>query len=310
MTSAKSADSGPAPGTSTLESLAPASLFDLGGTVAIVTGAGGGIGRWLAAGLAAAGASLVLTDLDATSLGVVTERLRHRGANVDDIVADLTLPDSPLRIVRFAMDRFGRLDTLINNAGANRRTPMLEVDDATLDLIWTVNFRQPYVLAREAARLMKDQGRGTIINISSLNSVAGVEDLSVYGPTKAALSQLTRVMAIEWSRFGIRANAIAPGFMATPMNASHWSHPTRAPWIMDRIPMRRPGQPLELIGTCLLLASNAGSYINGQTLFVDGGFMAGNPWNEPAGTGLSIYQGIGGYGLPQMPEASIVEELG
>lgn len=290
-----------------LESLRPSSLFDLRGTVAVVTGAAGGIGRWLSAGLAAAGSSIVLTDMDATSLEAMTERLQARGAAAACVVADLTDADAPQRIVRFAVERYGRLDTLINNAGANRRIPMLEVDDETLDLIWTINFRRPYVLAQEAARVMKERGGGSIISISSLNSASGIEDLSVYGPTKAAISQLTRVMAVEWARHGIRANAIAPGFLATPMNAPHWSHPTRAPWIMDRIPMRRPGLPHELIGTCLLLASHAGSYITGQTLFVDGGFMAGGSWNEAPGAGLTVYRETGGYGLPPEPDGLIVE---
>lgn len=114
-------------------------------------------------------------------------------------------------------------------------------------------------------------GGGSTVNISSINSLVGVEDLSVYGPTKAALSQLTTVMAIKWARFGIRANAIAPGFLATPMNEGHWFHATRGPWIIDRIPMCRPGQPAELVGACQLLVSHAGSYITGQTLVVDGG---------------------------------------
>jgi NAD(P)-dependent dehydrogenase (short-subunit alcohol dehydrogenase family) len=290
-----------------LTSLDPSTLFDLRGTVGVVTGASGGIGRWLAAGLAAAGAAIVLTDIDASLLEEVSERLDGRGATTASLVADLMDPEAPRRIVQFAVERFGRLDTLINNAGANRRLPMLEVDDETLDLIWTVNFRRPYVLAQEAARVMVEQRGGSIISISSLNSASGIEDLSVYGPTKAAISQLTRVMAVEWARHGIRANAIAPGFLATPMNAPHWSHPTRAPWIMDRIPMRRPGLPHELIGTCLLLASRAGSYITGQTLFVDGGFMAGGSWNEVPGAGLSVYQETGGYGLPPTPDASIFD---
>ncbi len=274
----------------------PASLFDLRGDVVIVTGAGGGVGRWLAAGLAAAGASLVLTDIDAAAMRFVAERLRSRGTSVAEVHADLAESDAPTRIVAAAIERFGRVDTLINNAGANRRMPMLDVDQATFDLIWQVNFRQPYFLAQAAARRMKEGSRGSIINISSANFAMGIDDLSVYGPTKAALSQLTRVMAIEWARFGIRSNAIAPGFLDTPMNAAHWTHPTRAAWIMDRIPMARPGLPKELIGTCLLLASDAGSYITGQTLVVDGGFLAGNSWNLPAGAGLAAFEQHGGYG--------------
>lgn len=291
---------------SDLASLAPSTLFDLTGTVAIVTGAGGGIGQWLAAGLAAAGAAVALTDIDTAALEHVRKHLLQRGATVDTIVADLLHDESPERIVRFATERFGRLDTLVNNAGSNKRMPMLDVDASTFDRIWAVNFRQPYFLAQAAARVMRTQGRGSIINITSINSFTGVEDLSVYGPTKAALGQLTRVLAIEWAAHGIRTNSLAPGFLDTPMNATHWTHPTRAPWILDRIPLARPGWPHELIGTCVLLASQAGSYITGQTIVVDGGFLAGNPWNTPAGTGLRAYEAFGGHGRSDPPDPTIV----
>ena len=137
---------------------------------------------------------------------------------------------------------------------------------------------------------MIQQGGGCIIHISSLNNHVGLEDVSLIGPAKAALSQLAKVQSIEWARFGIRTNALAPGFMATPMNATHWAHPTRAPWIMDRTPMCRPGHPAELCGTALLLASDAGSFMTGQTIYVDGGFCAGSRWNVPPGTGLEAYR--------------------
>jgi NAD(P)-dependent dehydrogenase (short-subunit alcohol dehydrogenase family) len=113
----------------------------------------------------------------------------------------------------------------------------------------------------------------------------GLEDVSLIGPTKAALSQLAKVQAVEWACHGIRANVLAPGFMATPMNASHWSDPTWGPWIMDRTPLCRPGHPAELVGAALLLVPDAGFLITGQTVYVDGGFSAGSRWNVPAGTG-------------------------
>jgi NAD(P)-dependent dehydrogenase (short-subunit alcohol dehydrogenase family) len=128
---------------------------------------------------------------------------------------------------------------------------------------------------------MKEQGGGAIVNISSLNAAYALEHISVYGPAKAGLSQLTRVMALEWSQDGIRANAIAPGFMDTPLAAPIWADPDRRRWILNRVPMKRPGRPEELIGTCLLLASDAGSFLTGQTLYVDGGALAGGRWFTP-----------------------------
>jgi NAD(P)-dependent dehydrogenase (short-subunit alcohol dehydrogenase family) len=284
---------------SALRDLSVGTLFDLSGQVAILTGAAGGLGRWFAAGLAAAGSSLILTDRQDTDVTAMAETLRACGAKVEALSADLADAAAPRRITEFAQERMGRIDVLINNAGVNRRLPILDVDAPTLEWIWTINFRVPYLLASQVARVMIEHGGGSIINISSINAQAGVEDVSLYGPTKAALSQLTKVMAVEWARFGIRANAIAPGFFATPMNSSHWVHPTRAPWIMDRIPLCRPGIPAELVGTCILLASGASSYLTGQTICVDGGFTAGSRWNDPPGTGLDIFQTRGGFGLPR-----------
>jgi NAD(P)-dependent dehydrogenase (short-subunit alcohol dehydrogenase family) len=242
---------------------------------------------------------LVLTDRDDTEVEQLAQQLQACGLTAAALPADLFDGDAPRRVIDFARERMGRVDILINNAAVNRRLPILDVESAMLEWVWTVNFRQPYLLSQQAARLMIDQGGGSIINISSINACVGVEDVSLYGPTKAALSQLTKVMAIEWSRFGIRSNAIAPGFFATPMNEPHWTHPTRAQWIIDRIPLCRPGMPAELVGLCVLLASDAGSYITGQTICVDGGFTAGSRWNDPAESGLSAFREHGGYGLPR-----------
>ncbi|MGO9179151.1 MAG: SDR family NAD(P)-dependent oxidoreductase [Candidatus Limnocylindrales bacterium] len=282
-----------------LRDFAPATSFDLSDRVAVLTGAAGGLGRWFAVGLAAAGASLVLTDRDDTEVKPLAQQLQACGSSAVALSADLSDAEAPHRVIDFARERMGRVDILINNAAVNRRLPILDIDSTMLEWIWTLNFRQPYLLSQQAARVMIDQGGGSIINISSINAHVGVEDVSLYGPTKAALSQLTKVMAIEWSRFGIRSNAIAPGFFATPMNDPHWTHPTRAPWIIDRIPLCRPGMPAELVGLCVLLASDAGSYITGQTICVDGGFTAGSRWNDPAGSGLAAFRKHGGFGLPR-----------
>ena len=276
-----------------LDRLAPERLFDLHGKVACVTGAAGGIGKWLSAGFAAAGASVLITDREPEALAAVAAALQQRGWRTEALAVDLEDADAAERIVTGAVDRLGRLDILVNNAGVNRRIGMLEVTTDLLEHIWKVDYTRCYELSQASVRVMMRQGSGgSIIQISSLNNAVGLEDVSMLGPTKAALSQLAKGMTVEFGRFGIRTNALAPGFMDTPMNASHWTHETRAPWIMDRTPMCRPGQPVELVGTCLLLASDAGSFISGQTIYVDGGFLAGSRWNVPPGTGLSIYRGF------------------
>jgi NAD(P)-dependent dehydrogenase (short-subunit alcohol dehydrogenase family) len=276
--------------TDRLEGIDPARLFSLAGKVAVVTGGAGGIGRWLSAGLARAGAAVVVTDRNAEAAEATARALSNAGLRAVALVVDLEDDDAAARIVEFAVERFSRLDVLVNNAGVNARLPMLEVTTDMLEHIWKVDYIRAYQLSQAAARVMIAQRAGAIIHISSLNNAIGLEDVSMLGPTKAALSQLAKGMTVEFGHLGVRTNALAPGFMATPMNAAHWTHATRAPWIMDRTPMCRPGHPSELVGVCLLLASPAGSFISGQTIFVDGGFTAGSRWNVPPGTGLRTYQ--------------------
>jgi len=273
-----------------LDRMPPEKLFSLEGKVAVITGAAGGIGRWLCAAFGMAGAKVVATDVEALSLRRVCDELEARGVETLALAVDLVDDDAAERIVAAAVDRFGRLDILVNNAGINRRIPIMEVTPDILDHIWKVDYIRCYELSQQAAKVMIRQGGGSILHIGSLNTQVGLEDVSLIGPTKAALSQLAKVQAVEWSRYGIRTNVVAPGFFATPINATHWSDPTRAPWIMDRTPMCRPGHPAELAGGALLLVSGAGSFITGQTIYVDGGFTAGSRWNVPSGTGLETYR--------------------
>jgi NAD(P)-dependent dehydrogenase (short-subunit alcohol dehydrogenase family) len=272
--------------TSTLDSeaigaLEPARAFSLEGKTAIVTGAGGGIGRWLAAGLGAAGASVLVTDLDEGALEDCAETLAAAQLEVSAFACDLGEADAAQRIVDAAVERFGGVDVLVNNAAVNRRLPIDEMDAETWDLITTIDLKVPYFLSQAAARAMRERGGGSIVSISSINFTYGLEQISVYGPAKAGLSQLTRVMALEWTQHAIRANAIAPGYMDTPLAEPIWADADISRWIFNRVPMDRPGQPRELVGMCQLLASDAGSFITGQTFIVDGGFMAGGRWFTP-----------------------------
>ncbi len=266
----------------TLRTLAPSELFSLGGAVAIVTGAAGGIGRWLAAGLGAAGASLLVTDVDGPALEELEASLRAAGVEASAFVADLADDEAPNEIVTAAVQRFGAVHVVVNNAAVNKRMPVLEMDRETWDRIVAVNLRAPYFLSQRAAREMIAQGAGgAIVSLSSLNVAYALEHVAVYGATKAGISQLTRHMALEWAEHGIRVNAIAPGFMDTPLAAPIWADPEMRRWIHNRVPLERPGQPSELIGACLLLVSEAGSFLTGQTLIVDGGAQAGGRWFHP-----------------------------
>jgi NAD(P)-dependent dehydrogenase (short-subunit alcohol dehydrogenase family) len=266
----------------TVRGLAPSELFSLEGSVAIVTGAAGGIGRWLAAGLGAAGASVLVTDAEQAGLEELESSLASAGIDAFAFVADLADEDVPDEIVRIAVQRFGAVHVVVNNAAVNKRMPILEMDGETWDRIVRINLRVPYFLAQRAAQEMIAQGAGgAIISISSLNVAYALEHVAVYGATKAGISQFTRHMALEWAEHGIRVNAIAPGFMDTPLAEPIWTDPETSRWIHNRVPMERPGQPSELIGACLLLASDAGSFLTGQTLIVDGGAQAGGRWFHP-----------------------------
>lgn len=256
-------------------------LHSVAGQVAIVTGPGGGLGRWMAAVLGVAGARLFLVDRDRGPLDGVAEVLRDAGCDVETLCQDLTEEGAPQGVADRCRERFGRLDVLVNCAGVNRRMPLLDVDATTYDHISDVNLRIPFFLSQAAARVMAAGNGGAIVNIGSITCGIGVEDSGVYGFTKSAIAHLTKAMAVEWARYGIRINCVAPGFFMTPLGVPIWTDDVRTRWMLDRIPQGRPGRADELSGMVLLLASPAGRYINGQTLYVDGGCMAGSGWESP-----------------------------
>jgi NAD(P)-dependent dehydrogenase (short-subunit alcohol dehydrogenase family) len=261
--------------------LRPDTLFSLKGKVAIVTGAGGGLGGWLSAGLAAAGAKVLLTDHPNSSTAETAHLIRESGGAVQEYACDLLQVDAAERIAQAAVAKYGRIDILVNNAGTNRREPIFEVTRETWDRISTVDLRLPYELSRAVAKIMADTGDGgSIIHIGSLNNAIGLEGVSVYGAHKAALCQTAKSMAVEWARYRIRVNALCPGFMLTPLSKPLWDDAQKGAWILERSLFRRPGYPEELIGALLLVASSAGSFITGQTMYVEGGWLAGTPWSE------------------------------
>jgi NAD(P)-dependent dehydrogenase (short-subunit alcohol dehydrogenase family) len=265
-----------------IDSLRPDKYFSLEGRVALVTGATGGIGKWIAAGLGAAGASIALTSKDAEALATLESDLREAGIEAASIPIELLGDDNPQRLVEGTELRFGRIDVLVNNAAINRRKPILATQPSDFDEVSGVNLRAAYFLSQAVVRAMAAKGRGgSIVNMSSINALMGLEHVSVYGATKAAISQLTKVMALEWTGLGIRANAIAPGFIDTPIVQSLWDEPDMRRWLLNRVPMQRLGSPRELVGLCQLLASDAGSFITGQTFIADGGLLAGGRWFTP-----------------------------
>jgi NAD(P)-dependent dehydrogenase (short-subunit alcohol dehydrogenase family) len=222
---------------------------------------------------------VALHDIAPERLTQVCNTVRDAGGHALPLVADLREVDACRRLIAEVYEGLGRLDVLVNCAGMNRRARIEAVTLDDYETIMAVNLRSLYFLSQAAHRIMRAQGGGKIIHIGSVNSSMGLGTVSVYGMTKGAVAQVTRTMAIEWAKDNIQVNCIAPGFMMTPLTeTSLWGDDQKRRWLLDRIPMRRPGQPDELVGITLLLASGASSYLTGQTIAVDGGVLAGGSW--------------------------------
>jgi NAD(P)-dependent dehydrogenase (short-subunit alcohol dehydrogenase family) len=259
-------------------------LFSLEGKAALITGASGGIGHVLAVALAQAGAAVGIHGRTPAGLENARHLVEEAGGRVVTVAAELSDVDSCRQLIGRAHSALGRLDVLVNCAGMNRRDPITAVSQDDFEAIVAVNLRSVLFLCQAAHPLMRGQGGGKIVNIGSITSSVGLGGVSVYGLTKAAIAQLTRTMAVEWAKDNIQVNCLAPGFILTPLTEDYlWGDAYRSQWLRDRIPARRPGQPEELVGAALLLASAASSYLTGQIITVDGGFLAGGWWQRDEG---------------------------
>lgn len=252
-------------------------LFSLEGKIALITGAGGGIGSALTKGLAGAGATVVMTDISTRSLDKLIRQIapgNHKALYLD--VSDL---GSIRSCVAEALKEYGRIDILVNCAGINKREGFLDVEESTYDRIMNVNLKGVFFLTQEVVRMSMRHMGGKIINIGSYNSTGMLGGVSVYGATKSAIAALTRSMAIEWAKFNIQANCIAPGHILTELTKVTWENEHLASYLRERITAGRPGNPEEIVGLLLLLASNASSYMTGHLFNVDGGsLIGGKPW--------------------------------
>ena len=255
-------------------------VFSLKGKVVLFTGATGGIGSAICEGYAKAGASLALCDMDTGKLEELEKKIKADGGDASSFKLDLTSMDDITNCVNNVINTYGRIDVLFNCAGINKREGLLDVEENTYDRIMQINLKGLYFISQEVGKHMRKAGRGNIINMASHNSVGMLGGCSVYGATKSAVTALTRSMAVEWAKFGIRANAMAPGHILTPLTTVTWEHPTRGSYLKERIAMKRPGTPDEMLGTAILLASDASSYMSGMMVHIDGGCLAGGvPWD-------------------------------
>ena len=245
--------------------------FRLDGKTALVTGAGRGIGRAIAIALAAAGAEPILVSRTPSQLEEVAREIASCEGKTSVLPVDVT----DTAAMRIAFAGIPRLDILVNNAGLNRPQPFLEVDEATLDQLLTLNVRAAFLVAQAAARLMAANGGGVIINVSSQMGHVGSElNRTVYVMTKHAVEGLTKAMAVELAPKGVRVVSIAPTFITTPLTKPFFEDPVFRKWVLDRIPLGRLGTVEEVAQAVVFLASPAASLVTGSALLVDGGWTA------------------------------------
>jgi len=248
-------------------------LFDLSGTVALVTGTSRGLGAGMARALAAAGADVAVHDREPPC--AMEECLRSAGVRTACLAADLSDRGAADRLVADTIARLGRLDILVNNAGIIRRQPAAEHSDEYWDEVLEINLTAVFRLCRAAGRHMLERGGGgKIVNVASLLAFQGGVTVPGYAAAKGGVAQLTKALANEWAARGINVNAIAPGYMATDNTTALREDAVRSRQILERIPAGRWGTPDDLGGAVVFLASRASDYVNGHVLVVDGGWMA------------------------------------
>lgn len=247
------------------------SRFSLNGRVALVTGAGRGIGKALALGLAQEGADLVCMARTASEVEATAALAREMGRRAVALTANITVKAEVDAAVSAAVEQMGRLDILVNNAGMNIRTPALDLPEQDWDTVVDTNLKGPFLVAQAVGRRMCEQGYGRIVNIASVGGGVALRTGVAYGSSKAGLIHMTRILALEWAKFGVTVNAVGPWYFKTSLTEKLLANEQYLSEILARTPLKRVGELEELVGPVVFLASGASSYVTGQVLYVDGG---------------------------------------
>ncbi len=247
-------------------------LFDLTGKTVVITGASRGIGRAMALRMAGAGARVVVSSRKLDACEKVVATIRDAGGEAAAVACNVTYIDQLERLVATSRDLFGRIDCLVGNAAVNPHYgPMTTIDESAFEKIINCNVRANLWLARLVLPGMSERGDGAIIFVSSIAGIRGTDDIGTYGISKAAVIAMARNLALTWGEHGVRVNTIAPGLVRTDFAKALWEDRERLARVEEHCPMRRIGEPDDIAGTAVFLASDAGRYITGQTIVVDGG---------------------------------------
>lgn len=250
-------------------------LFDLTGKIAVVTGASRGLGQYLARALAHAGADLVITSRTLDSLKEFTSEIESLGRRALPLVLDVRDHQSIQEMVEAAYEYYGKIDILVNNAGCNVRKPAVDVSWDDWNLVLNTNLRGGFFVAQAVAKKMIPAQYGRIVNIGSVTTVAGYAGITPYCASRGGVKQMTMSLADDWGQHGITVNCLAPGWFKTAQTKVLYDNQEWVDYLIDRIPLKRPGQPHDLDGTVIFLASDASAYMTGQTLLIDGGISTG-----------------------------------
>ncbi len=248
--------------------------FDMSDKIALVTGASKGIGRSIALTLAKAGADIIVTARTEEELKKLVSEIEGFGRRAEYIVADLSNTKEAINMANRALEVFGRVDILVNNAGVSFPQSALEVTEEAWDTTMNINLKSLFFITQIIGKGMIEQKRGKIINISSQAGLVGLEDHSVYCASKAGIILLTKVLAIEWGKYGINVNALAPTVILTPMGERAWADSAKRLKMLEQIPIGRFGYPEDVAGAVLFLASKASDLVTGAVIPVDGGYTA------------------------------------